>query len=72
VLSLVVSAALLVSASDAHACACCDGSATRKLLSTAVTSAVFPGNTHDRTGNPSRVTAKPTTSCGTSSRPYFE
>ena len=40
--------------------------------STVVTSVVLPGNTHERTGHPSRVTARPTTSWGTSLRPFFE
>ena len=37
-----------------------------------VTSTVLPGKTQWRTGKPSRVTASPTTTCGASSRPFFD
>ena len=39
---------------------------------TVVTSTVLPGNTQCRTGKPSRVTARPTTICGASPRPFFD
>ena len=41
-------------------------------LATVVMSFVSPENTHERTGSPSRVTARPTTICGASPRPFFE
>ena len=41
-------------------------------FATVVTSTVLPGNTQCRTGKPSRVTASPTITCGTSPRPFFD
>lgn len=40
--------------------------------STVVTSTVLPGKIQCRTGSPSRVTARPTTICAASLRPFFE
>ena len=37
-----------------------------------LTSTVLPGKIQWHTGSPSRVTARPNTSCGASSRPFFD
>src|SRR3954454_14764049 len=39
------------------------------IVCTVVTSGVLPGNTQERTGTPSRVTARAITTCGSLSRP---
>src|SRR4051812_31523789 len=50
----------------------CQSRRSRLARATVVTSTVLPGNTQCRTGKPSRVTAKPTTICGASLRPFLD